>query len=261
MARADLPVRVKSPEERELDLKREELAALEADLVEWELQVSTLEADLTAFEAEYLRVVGRRYAELDDLNARIAEIQAIRRPGDDAAQAAASKARRAAKESAAQAHEGAAQQPIPSFDPPAEIKTLFRMIARKLHPDLASTDEERARRHVWMTKVNDAYRRQDAEALLELNSAWEASPESVLGMGVASELVRVIRQIAQVRQRIEVIRRAIDTLNGGDLYKLYEKCNAWRDAGGDLLQEMAERVDGRIAAARRELDVLETEVL
>ena len=60
---------------------------------------------------------------------------------------------------------------------------------------------------------------------------------------------------------LEVIRRAIDTLKGGDLYKLYEKCSAWRDAGGDLLQEMAERVDGRIAAARRELDVLEAEVL
>ena len=84
---------MRSPEERELDLKREELAALEADLVELELQLSTLDADLAAFRGEYLRVVGRRYAELDDLNARIAEAQAIRRPEDNAVQEVASRAR------------------------------------------------------------------------------------------------------------------------------------------------------------------------
>ena len=252
---------MRSPEERELDLKREELAALEADLVELELQLSTLDADLAAFRGEYLRVVGRRYAELDGLNARIAEAQAIRRPEDNAVQEVASRARQTAKDSAAQAYDGAAQQPMPPFDPPAEIKKLYRSIARRLHPDLASTEEERARRHEWMAKVNEAYQRQDSEALSGLISAWEASPETVSGTGVASDLVRVIRQIAQVRQRIDAIRCAIDTLEAGELYTLYEKCNARRDAGGDLLQEMAERVDSWIAAARRELAVLEAEEL
>ena len=89
MPDAGLPVRIQSPEERELDLKRNELAKLEADLVEQELQLSTLQAELAAFRDEYLRVVGRRYAELDDLKARIAEVKAARRPSDDSASRAA----------------------------------------------------------------------------------------------------------------------------------------------------------------------------
>ena len=98
----DLPGRVQSPEERELERKRAELAALEADLVERELELSTLQAELAAFETEYLRVVGRRYAELDEIRARIAEAHAARRPTDDAARAAASTARETAARSAAE---------------------------------------------------------------------------------------------------------------------------------------------------------------
>ena len=57
------PDRFSSPEERELDRKRNELAALKADVVEQELRLSTLQAELAAFKTEYLRVVGVRYAE------------------------------------------------------------------------------------------------------------------------------------------------------------------------------------------------------
>lgn len=256
---AELPARLQNPEEHELELKRNELAALEADLVEWELRLSTLQADLAAFEGEYLRVVGTRYAALDDLRAQIAEAQAARKPSDPTARAAAAKARETANDSAAEARDRAAQKPTPCFDPPAELKTLYRTIARRLHPDLAATDDDRARRHEWMAKVNEAYQRQDSEGLAALLSAWEASPESVSGTGVASDLVRVIRQIALVRRRINGIRHTIDTLKADKLYALYEKCNRRREAGGDLLDEMAGRLDERIATARQELATLEAQ--
>ncbi|MCY3820076.1 MAG: J domain-containing protein [Gammaproteobacteria bacterium] len=254
-----LPARVQSPEERELELKRHELAALKADLVEQELLLSTLQAELAAFEGEYLRVVGVRYAELDDLRARIAEIRVAKSPTDSAAQAAASRARATAEASAAEAHGRACPQPTPSFDPPSEIKTLYRTIARRLHPDLAATDDERTRRHEWMAKVNAAYRRQDSEALAALLSAWEASPESVSGTGVPSDLVRVIRQIAQVRRRLDDIRRDIQALQAGELYALHQKCNERSAAHGSLLEELAASLDEQIAAARQDLAVLEAE--
>ena len=253
------PARVQSPEEHELELKRQELGALEADLVEQELHLSTLQAELAAFKAEYLRVVGVRYAELDDLRARIAEVRAAQAPTDESVQAMASQARAAAESSAAEAHEHMSHEPTSPFDPPVEIKTLYRTIARRLHPDLAATDDERARRHEWMAKVNDAYQRQDSEALAALLSAWEASPESVTGTGVASDLVRVIRQIAQVRRRLDSIRRAIQALQARPLYVLYQKCGVRSDAGGSLLEELAASLDDRINAARQELAALEAE--
>ena len=126
------PLRVQSPEERELERKRNELATPKADLVEQELRLSTLRAELAAFKTEYLRVVGVRYAELDDLKARIAETRAAKAPTNDAAQAAATEARATAESSAAEAQGQGAQEPAPPFDPPGEIKTLYRTIARQV---------------------------------------------------------------------------------------------------------------------------------
>ena len=62
----------RTPEERELEKKRSELATLEGELAQRELELTTLQSELYAFEARYLRVVGSHYAELDELEAQIA---------------------------------------------------------------------------------------------------------------------------------------------------------------------------------------------
>lgn len=253
----DLPARVQSPEEHELATKRTELASVEADVVEQELRHATLQAELTAFEAEYLRIVGARYAELDALEVQIAEIQAARAPGDDAAQSAAAHARSAAEASAEATRDRAEQEPLFPFEPSAELTTLYRAIARRLHPDLGFDEDDRARRHTWMTKVNEAYRHQDYAALMALQADWEASPDSVPGSGVASDLVRVIRQIAQVRRRLDRIQHEIRVLETSKLHTLYMRHNARRNAGSSLIEEMAERLNKQIDAAQQRLDHLE----
>ena len=53
---------IETPEERELENKKAELASLEADLVQRELDLATLRAELTIFENGYLRTVGLLYA-------------------------------------------------------------------------------------------------------------------------------------------------------------------------------------------------------
>ena len=62
-----------------------------------------------------------------------------------------------------------------------------------------------------------------------------------------------------MRQRIDSIRQAIDRLKTSKLYTLYEKCNVRRDAGDNLLAQMAEQLDRQIAAVRQELAALEAE--
>ena len=121
--------RAQSPEERELDLKRTERAGLESELVERELELSTLQQELAVFEAEYLRVVGRRYAMLDDMNARIAEAQAVRRPDDHGVLRRARDARETADVTAVQAESDAPdEEPAPRFEPPAGLKALGNYI-------------------------------------------------------------------------------------------------------------------------------------
>ena len=68
------------PEERELARKVLEQTTLETELTERELRTANLRAELGAFERRYLHFVGARYAELDELKARIAEQLATNNP-------------------------------------------------------------------------------------------------------------------------------------------------------------------------------------
>lgn len=250
--------RSQSPEERERDLKRTELVGLESELVERELELSTLQQELAVFEAEYIRVVGRRYAMLDNINARTAEAEAVRHPDDQASLEEARNARETADVSVAQAEGDVPDaETALRFEPPAGLKALYRAAARKLHPDLATTDDERARRHEWMAKVNEAYRQENEDALNTVLADWETSPESVPGTGIPNELVRVIRQIAQVRRRIDEIGLIIAALQAGDLYALYAQCNTQAKTAGNSLDELAAHIDEQIADARRRLAELE----
>jgi hypothetical protein len=74
------------PEEDELRLKGLELEDIEKELVEKELQLTGLRAEAAYFERLYLRTVGVLYAELDDIEARIAELNACRNPSNADAQ-------------------------------------------------------------------------------------------------------------------------------------------------------------------------------
>ncbi len=66
-------VRHQSPEEVELNRKRDELAAVRAELAERELELADIRAQLKSFGGRYLREVGVLYAELDEYEARITE--------------------------------------------------------------------------------------------------------------------------------------------------------------------------------------------
>src|SRR5271157_2804025 len=114
-------VRRLSPEEEELARKREELAVLQAELADHELFLTNLRAELFAFEGRYLRQVGTLYAELDEWNAKIAEL-AAKDDGTEQAQTAAAEARAQADESDSAVHGEAAK--AQEFIPSAELKAL-----------------------------------------------------------------------------------------------------------------------------------------
>ena len=76
-----------SPEEEELAKKREELALLQ--LADRELYLTNLRSERSAFEGRYLRTVGVLYAELDEWNAKIAELVETDEATEEARSAAA----------------------------------------------------------------------------------------------------------------------------------------------------------------------------
>lgn len=190
------------PEEEELDRKRQELSALEPELAQRELELATLAAELRAFEGRYLRIVGVRMATLDEIEAEIAQLLAQQDPGNAQASERARSAQARASESA-RAHMAERESGQPdAFRPSADLRRLYREVAKLIHPDLATDPQQRQRRTQMMAAANAAFERSDIDALEELLRSWKSSPEAVEGEGVAAELVRVIRQIAQVRRRL-----------------------------------------------------------
>ena len=246
-------IQAKTPEEKELARKLAELTILEGELAQRELDVATLQAELHAFERRYLRIVGIRYAELDEIDAQIAEASAEVTPKSSEAQERASQARAQANESA-QASK-IAQEPgrKEKFAPSDALKKLFREVAKCIHPDLATDENDRVRRQHFMAEANQAYEDGDEARLREILREWESSPEAVKGDGVGAELIRVIRKTAQIERRLQAIESIIAQLRSSDLYRLKTEVERAEAEGRDLLAEMASRLDQQITDRRGHL--------
>ncbi len=222
-------IRTLAPEEEELEKKKIELTGLETELAQRELDLTTLQAELHAFEREYFRLIGIRYTELDRIEDQIAEYMA-------------------------------SLEVVKAFKPSQNLKQLYRDVAKRIHPDLATDEKERLRRQELMAQVNQAYENGDEEKIREILQSWENSPESIRGEGVAAELVRIIRKIAQGKQRLNAILMEIDLLEKTELYQLKLSVNMAENSGRNLLSEMAAQLDEQILIAQHKLDELKIQL-
>ena len=244
-----------TPEGRELESKRDELAAQQTELVQRELELATLSGRLHSFEQRYLSSVGVRYAQLDHMEADMAEAQARLDPTDNTAHQRAAEARNRATESERVSGEKLLEPaPQDRFDPKESMKKAYREIAKLVHPDLTTDADERVLRNQVMAEVNRAYERGDEVRLRALLEEWESRPEAVPGESVGAELVRTIRRIAQVSTRLSKITAEIASLMASELHQLMLTADSAAAKGRDLLEEMASKLDRQIAEARGRFD-------
>lgn len=240
-----------TPEEEELAVKRAELSHLESRLVDREVGLMSLQADLAEFERRYLKSVAPLFAALDALRARAADSTAARQPGDSKARETATRARELA---ASSSHAAGQISDDTSVGLPSkqndEAKRAYRKLARHIHPDLASDDIDRARRTQLMAQANAAYANGDTRQLQRLLDERIHSPAGVSGDDLASQLVRVIRQIAQARRRLSVIDEEIKLIQSSDLFALYRAAKGAAEKGTDLLAQMARGLEVQIASYR-----------
>ncbi len=251
--------KINSPEEDELELKRIELAKSSELLAEKELELTTLRNSVLHFEHRYLMEVGIKYVEFDEINAKIAEKIARKNPQDAAFQEESETARETANSTAKEFH----SHEIPKeeefskdFKPSEEIKKLYRQIAMKIHPDRATGEKEKEYQTRLMAEVNDAYANGDIERLRQILQEWESSPESVIGEGIASDLVRMIRSISQIKGRLKTIEKEIKTIKETEMHKMMMQVQEAEENGRDLLTELADKIDSDIQLAKEKLEGL-----
>jgi len=206
------------------------------------------------FETRYLQRVGVLYAELDEIAARITEREVDLYDSESARRRA-----QEARERAQETHEaafGAEKEPV-EFDPSPSLKTLFREVARRVHPDFASDEAEQKHFTLLMARANEAYSCGDAQTLqrmlddhLEVNAA--AADE-----GDGAVLLRLARQIEHAERDIAALDGQQATMLESEIGQLYAGAEAAAKEDRDLLVELASELRERIADARYRLEFVE----
>lgn len=245
-----------SEERADLLARRETLSYLRVNLADRESEAADLRAQLKAFEGRYLRQVGILYAELDDLEARIAEREVALYQSDDARQRATD-ARKQAEETHRAAFGEAHKSP--EFDPPATLKSLFREVARRIHPDFARTPDEQAHRTRLMARANQAYTRGDTDTLQRILDDHHETLASE-GEDAQAELIRLGRQIAHAQRDIAALDAELVMLPTSEIAHLKREADTAKQEGRDLLTELATGLRTQIAEAQYRYNFVERQL-
>ena len=244
--------RLKTPEEIELELKYQQLAKVKSELHRREKDYGSLKSEIRVFEQLYEDILGVRIQSLEDLEWQLKGLL-----GETTVTAAES-----LKQSSSYTHLHHATDLLDDEEPPQDVanlslKSLYRGVAKAVHPDLGADEFDRLRRQELMALANEAYQTGNRQILIDLLSEWEQAPVSYGSeMEIALELVRVIRQLSAVQQNIHAIIRQTEELKMTDIYTFKQRVDDALSDGVDLMAEMAETVDHDIARIRRRLSTL-----
>ena len=254
--------RTLSPEEEEIQAKQAELDALLNQLAQQELNLETLHAEINRFFLAYNAAVLPKVSEAKELRARIAQAIYILVPRQDT-QDESREARDSADQSETDYQEqfGTSEphEPIQpeAFTPSPELRSIYLALVKKAHPDLGKDDDDRRHRHDFMLRVNQAYRNGDASALQALADEWALGGDPVEGGNFGERLVRLIRQISDVRNRIVAVDSEIENVKNSEDYLLVNQAEQARSEGRDLIAEHVASTEEHVADLKSQIADIE----
>lgn len=244
--------RLKTPEEIELDHKYQKLDGLKADLLVREQAYNQLKAEIRMFEQVYEEVLGTRIEALEELEW---QLQGLLGEGE-VGRNTESLQQQSFFTHIQQSTDLLDDDEVQPDTSQVSLKSLYRGVAKAVHPDLADNEVERQRRQELMSLANEAYQSGNRQMLADMLSEWEQTPVFSSELDIALELVRVIRQIAAVEQNIQAMIRQTSELKQTKIYVFKLRVDEALHDGVDLLAEMAAKVDIDIVRIRRRLTVL-----
>lgn len=247
--------KLKTPEEIELEHKYQKLARFKADLQRHEQVYHALRSEIRVFEQVYEDILGVRIEALEELEWQLRGLL-----GEENAESATE----TLKQEPSFSHFHHTTDLLDDEESPPDsanlsLKSLYRGVAKAVHPDLASDEADRRRRQELMALANEAYQSGNRQVLADLLSEWEQTPLFGSELDIAMELIRVIRQIALVEQNIHAMIRQTEELKQTDIYLFKLRVDESLADGIDLLAEMAAKVDSDIIRIQRRLMTLRGE--
>ncbi|MEM6533774.1 MAG: J domain-containing protein [Myxococcota bacterium] len=276
---SDAPERVRLRElQTELDARRDSIADVD-------LEIETLRSDLADFEVYYndalapehatlRRVEGYlrhlwRWSELlksdpvDDLGSQAKRVDDKRASELKRAPARPKRARR----STGSAPPETEPNPVPREAKPApktELKGAYRALARRFHPDLARTENERLQASKMMVRINTLYRDGDLDRLLSL-------AEQVKGGEVEDPELTIDEQLELLSERLDWFdavlenlleeRQELEQSPTCELMRNVDQASAMEvDLIGQIRDELNQRIEASFEEVQKAMLRLETDV-
>ena len=242
--------------DNEEEILQKKLDDLKQKLAGEELLLATLKAELIIFEKRYSKQVGKLFEELDELDAKIAEIYYKLHPTDFEA-----------KENFDYVKDYASH---PENDPTSEkeeinvskhfkttetLRSLYHKIAKLIHPDLAIDPLEKEMRNEWMREVNSAFEMNDEDTIKKILEDCEKIINKQKPI-LEFKCERLRKMILQIQLRIQSIKREFQMLRQSELYLLMIKVREAEINGIDLLSDMANGVKEKINDRKKTFEIL-----
>ena len=260
----------RNPRSQSIARPRDELGQLQEGIVARKERVAALELELFEARADLARLEQEVEARLGPVRARLEELKGRLR---HARQRAARRAQWGARADSPDIPEDVVEQfrrawtrvEDPAKPPPPEplhestadeLKTLYRSLAKRFHPDLVRDEGEKVWRVEVMAQVNQAYASRDVQRLRSLSedTADRPSPPSAR---TREQIIADLRaEVVRLDGGIAGLESELDRLADSPTTQLKLDIQFARRSGRDLLAEMTSQLAEEIRRSELELAAL-----
>ncbi len=253
-----------SPFEK-LERLRAELKVRQEELIEAEADRADQLADVVAFEQKVESIIGHLLDTLAALEVEVRDYnQRLNRIRNKASFGVAvdnveEQFRRTWEKPPPKAVKAPPKPPTPTDE--RQVKRLYRQLARRFHPDLASDPQERAVRTEKMAAINSAYAARSLAELMALAEGVDmvSLPSASQGQTEGQMIETLEEELRRIERRIKAIRFEIANVTNRSSVQLSMEAKIARRQGRDLLAEMKADLELKVAKKTAERDFLKSQ--
>ena len=224
-------------------------------IVELQVELGDLSAALNEFERQYRARIGNLHTEIDRMRKEITEYRdkinllktriANREtlpidppPFDDDQDGPDPEFEREAR-----------RKRRPPIDPETAeaLRTVYRQLAKRFHPDLATTPEERLRREEMMLRINDAFAERNLAALESIARETEREDPEFGFRPIIERLAWATLEINRLDSAIAGLESQIQTLRSSRTYEYWRATELIDDVIEKLAAEAHEKSEALTA--------------
>jgi hypothetical protein len=241
--------------QQQIDTLKIEIAHDEHILSALEVEVRSLQGELTLFKATYDSAVAAIMERIKMVKEAIQDLQSAQNAqiyehmGED--YVSVTEQYRRAWEAPKDEPSKPISTEIPAITPSSDIKKLYYELARRYHPDTATTEADIAYCTRLMAQINAAYAAGDSDTLKTLlHQDGKVNPDEPLALLQIRDLQQTLQKL---RENIFNLKQQQHALMNCDLMQLKVEESLARAKGRNLFKEMAERFEGEYRNLLRKL--------